>query len=214
VAVIIDVFRAFTTAAFVMNNGAERILPVLTVGEGLRLKREHPEYVLMGEREGLKVEGFDYGNSPFLVKDVDFTGKTVIQTTSAGTKGVVSAMHADEVLLGSFVNAQATVDYIRKARPSVATLVAMGYNGTERREEDELCAGYMKARLENKTADFGKIREFLKTYKSATGYFLDPAKPQFPEEDFHCALDLNKFNFILKAGMGEDGRISVRKEPV
>ena len=85
-AVIIDVFRAFTTAAFVIANGAETILPVGDVDEALALRRSHPEWRVMGEVHGHKVPGFDYGNSPDEVSGVDFKGRTVIQRTSSGVR--------------------------------------------------------------------------------------------------------------------------------
>ncbi|MFH1180115.1 MAG: 2-phosphosulfolactate phosphatase, partial [Candidatus Bathyarchaeota archaeon] len=99
-AVVIDVFRAFTTDAYVMANGAERVYPVATVEEAFELKQQHHDWVLMGERDGKQVPGFDYGNSPYDVKDVDFSGLSVIQTTSAGTQGLFNAYGADEILPG------------------------------------------------------------------------------------------------------------------
>ena len=138
--VVIDVFRAFTTAAFVMNNGAEKIIPVGKLEEAFGLKKKHPNYILMGERNNLKVEGFDYGTSPFEIKNINFTGKTVIMTTHSGTQGIVNAKNADEILLGSSVNIQATIDYKKKLKQEIVTLVAMGAGGTKERDEDELCA--------------------------------------------------------------------------
>ena len=112
--VVIDVFRAFTTAAFVMANGAKCIHPVGTLKEVFNLKRLHPDWILIGERGGKKVPGFDYGNSPYEVSSVDFTGRTVVQTTSAGTQGIVNAVDAEEIVLGSFVMADSIVEYIKK----------------------------------------------------------------------------------------------------
>ena len=100
--VIIDVFRAFSTACYVVRNGAREIIPVGDVQIAYRLKEENSDCVLMGERQGEKLPGFDYGNSPTEIEDVDFSGKTVIQTTSAGTQGFANAMDADELVSGSF----------------------------------------------------------------------------------------------------------------
>jgi 2-phosphosulfolactate phosphatase len=116
--VIIDVFRAFTTAAFVIANGAETIIPVGTIEEAFELRRCNPGWLIMGEVHGHKVQGFDYGNSPDEVSQVDFTGKTVIQRTSSGVQGILTASGADEVLLGSFVTAEATIDYIMRKKAS------------------------------------------------------------------------------------------------
>ncbi|MFB0543555.1 MAG: 2-phosphosulfolactate phosphatase [Candidatus Bathyarchaeia archaeon] len=195
-AVIIDVFRAFTTAAYVMENGAERIIPVGSLEEAFKLKRLHPDWVLMGERGGRRAEGFDYGNSPFEVRTVDFTGKVVIQTTEAGTQGVVNAREAEGILLGSFVTAGAIIKYIRRVQPEVVSLVAMGSRGVEPSEEDELCAEYIEDHLEGRVPDFEEIRRRIWGSPSGAKFF-DLSQPQFREEDFHLALELDRFDFLL-----------------
>ena len=201
-AVIIDVFRAFTTAAYVMANGAERIIPVGTVEEAFELRRLHPEWVLIGERRGIKVEGFDYGNSPHEVGQADFSGRTVVQTTGAGTQGVVNAEEAEAILLGSFVIAGALVRYIEEAQPGVVSLVAMGSVGVEPSEEDESCAAYIEGCLRGSPPDFGEIRSRIMASPSGAKFF-DPSQPQFREEDFHLALELDRFDFVLRVERGE-----------
>lgn len=196
-AVIIDVFRAFTTAAYVMANGAECIIPVGSLEEAFKLKRLHPDWVLMGEREGKHIEGFDFGNSPFEVKDVDFTGKAVIQTTGAGTQGIVNAMGTDEILLGSFVMADAIIKYIRRTQPQRVSLVAIGSRGVEISEEDELCASYIEEALKGKMLDFNEIKQCIRESPSGAKFF-DPSQPQFHEEDFQMALELSRFDFALR----------------
>ena len=196
-AVIIDVFRAFTTAAYVMANGAECIIPVGSLKEAFRLRREHMDWVLMGERGGRRVEGFDYGNSPHEVNLADFTGRTVIQTTGAGTQGVVSATGADTVLLGSFVMAEAIVKYIQRADPEVVSLVAMGSVGVKPSEEDESCAAYIEGRLRGEHPDFEEMKRRIRASPSGSKFF-DPSQPQFREEDFRFALELDRFDFALK----------------
>ncbi len=210
-AVIIDVLRAFTTAAYIMANGAERIIPVASLEEAFELKRLHPEWVLMGERDGRKVEGFDFGNSPYEVRDVDFTGRTVIQTTSAGTQGVVNAREAEEVVLGSFVTAGAIVKHIQRVQPEVVSLVAMGSRGIEPAEEDELCAEYIEECLKGGTPDFKEIKERIRDSPSGAKFF-DPSYPEFREEDFHLALELDRFDFILKT-IRDDGVYIIKEWP-
>jgi len=210
-AVIIDVLRAFTTAAYVMANGAERIIPVASLEEAFELKRLHPEWVLMGERDGRKVEGFDFGNSPYEVRDVDFTGRTVIQTTSAGTQGVVNAREAEEVVLGSFVTAGAIVKHIQRVQPEVVSLVAMGSRGIEPAEEDELCAEYIERCLSGRAPDFKEIKERIRDSPSGAKFF-DPSYPEFREEDFHLALELDRFDFILKT-IRDDGVYIIKEWP-
>lgn len=195
--VIIDVFRAFTTDAFVMANGAETIHPVLTVEEAQELRRLHPDWLLMGEREGIKVEGFDHGNSPHEIRDVDFTGRTLIQTTGSGTRGIVNAAGADEIILGSFVMAGAIVDYIKEVDPDVVSLVAMGWNGNYPAIEDELCAEYLEGRLKGLHPNFSEMRGRIRADPQGAKFF-DSNKEQFHEGDFHAAMDLNRFDFVLK----------------
>ena len=196
-AVVIDVFRAFTTAAYVMANGAERIIPVGSLEEAFRLKREHPYWVLIGERGGKRVEGFDYGNSPHEASLADFSGRTVIQTTGAGTQGVVRAAGADAILLGSFVMAGAIVRYIQRAEPEVVSLVAMGSAGVESSEEDESCAAYIEGLLRGEMPDFEEMKRRIRASPSGSKFF-DPSQPHFREEDFRLALELNRFDFVLK----------------
>jgi len=100
--VIIDVFRAFSTACYVFGNGAKKIIPLGDIDIAHKLKKENPNFLLIGERFGKKPEGFDYGNSPTQIENVDFTDKTIIQTTSAGTQGIANATNADEIITGGF----------------------------------------------------------------------------------------------------------------
>ncbi len=201
-AVIIDVFRAFTTAAHVMANGAERIIPVLTLEESFRLKERHPDWLQIGEEGGIMVKGFDYGNSPYDASLADFAGRTVIQRTGAGTNGVVNARGAEERILGSFVMAEAIVRYIKKKDPDVVSLVAMGNVGVEPNEEDESCAEYIEGRLRGEKPDFNEMRRRIRATPSGAKFF-DPARPQFREEDFHLALELDRFRFVLRVEAAE-----------
>ena len=80
-AVIIDVFRAFSLECYMMAGGAERVLPVGAKETACRLKEEHPDYLLAGERHGAILPGFDMGNSPAQAEKMDLEGKTIIHTT-------------------------------------------------------------------------------------------------------------------------------------
>ena len=200
--VVIDVFRAFTTAAYVMANGAERIHPVGSLEEAFRLRELHPDWVLMGEREGKKVPGFDYGNSPYEVSGVDFTGRTVVQTTSAGTQGIVNAVGAEEILLGSFVMADAIVEYIKRKNSETVSLVAMGWGGRVKSPEDESLAEYIEKRLSGLEPDFASMKQRIREHPQGAKFF-DPEQPEFVEGDFHCAMDLNRFGFCLRVVPGD-----------
>jgi phosphosulfolactate phosphohydrolase-like enzyme len=81
--------------------------------QALAMKRRDPSLFLTGEIGGRPISGFDAGNSPSAIEGLDLCGRRVVQRTSSGTQGVVAAENADEILLGSFVIAEATVRYLR-----------------------------------------------------------------------------------------------------
>jgi 2-phosphosulfolactate phosphatase len=201
-AVVIDVFRAFTTAAYVINNGAEKIIPVGTVDEAFKIKRTSHGVVLMGERDGKQVSGFDFGNSPYEVRNVDFSGLTVVQTTSAGTRGLVAASGADIILSGSFVMADAIVEYIKKAPPEVVSLVAMGWGGKVKSTEDEFLAEYIETKLRGGEPDFEAMKARIRENPEGAKFF-DKTQKTFVEGDFHAAMELNRFDFCLKLVPGD-----------
>jgi 2-phosphosulfolactate phosphatase len=208
--VIIDVFRAFSTACYIMNNGAEKIIPVSETIKAFRLKKKNPEFILLGEEFEKKIPGFEYGNSPSHILNTDFAGMTIVQRTSSGTLGIVSAVKADEIITGSFVNAGAIIRYILKQKPENLSLVCMGYAALRPIEEDTLCAEYIVKTLNGKTVDFQKI---MKTIKNTSAKrFYDPANASFsPPEDVDLCLDLSRFNFILKAEKSSSDLISLKR---
>ena len=111
---IVDVFRAFTTAAFCFAAGAREIVLVRDHEEALAMKREDPSVFLTGEIGGRPIPGFDAGNSPSVIEKLDLSRRRVVQRTSSGTQGVAAATKAAEILLGSLVIASATARYLAK----------------------------------------------------------------------------------------------------
>ena len=132
-AVVIDVFRAFSVAAYAFDAGAARVLPVAGIEEAQALGRRHPGAVLAGERHARKLPGFDIGNSPTQLRALDMRGRVLVHTTHAGTQGLVNATGADEVLTGAFVNISAVCRYLRGRAPAQVSLVRMGHEARERR---------------------------------------------------------------------------------
>ncbi len=208
--VVIDVFRAFSTACYVFHNRAERIHPVGSIETAFQLKELHPDWLLMGEKDEQTIPGFHYGNSPTFIKDIDFTGKTVIQRTSAGTQGLVNATGADILLAGSFVNAGALVKYIRKANPEYLSLVCMGYSANYPIEEDTFCAEYIRNELEGKANEINKMKETIR--KTSAQRFFAPENQHFsPSTDFDLCLDLDRFDFVLKVEENEDKLLTMNR---
>ena len=208
--IIIDVFRAFTTAAIAFDRGAKEIVLFADPNDALDLYRKGVGDYLMGEVSGKKPDGFHFGNSPHEISDVDMTGKTLIQSTRAGTVGVEAATNAAEVFLGSFVVAQATVDAIRKESPSLVSIIAMGDQGVVRADEDEQCGIYLRNIMEERKPDFNAVKSLIMT-GGATQKFFDPEQPQYHPEDVTLALQADRYSFAMKISR-EDGLLVARKQ--
>lgn len=209
-AVIIDVFRAFSTACYIADKKPALIIPVSTVEEALDLRAEFDESVVIGEVQGKQVTGFDFGNSPTHIQDFNFEGKTVIHRSSSGTQGLVFSQKADEVITGSFVNAKAIVKYIRKKNPENVSLVCMGWACEYESEEDTFCAEYIKSLLQKKPYPVNQKIERLKG-TDGKRFFLPENQDSEPEEDFYLSTTLNKFDFILKVKPFTEGLIQLEK---
>ena len=195
--VIIDVFRAFSTACYAFGSNIQRIYPVGNLEKAYQMKQQNPEFILVGERNEQKPEGFDFGNSPSQLLKGDLDGKIMVHTTSSGTQGIANATNASEILTGSFVNAQAIINYIRKQNPAEVSLVCMGYSCKYPTDEDTLLAVYIKNELEEIPNDFQAMVEQIK--KGDGVRFFAPEKQEWaPAEDFDLCLSLNRFDFVLK----------------
>jgi 2-phosphosulfolactate phosphatase len=165
--VIIDVFRASNTIIACLGQGAEQIIPVGSLERAYQLKFSHPDHLLAGERKSLPPEGFDFGNTPAYASSLDLRGKKIIFTTSAGTQGIVSATGAEEIVVGSFANAGAVIRYIQNKNPDILTLAAMGFESSEKAEEDEQCALYLKKILIGDNPDFTTMEKTIRQSKGA-----------------------------------------------
>lgn len=209
-AVVIDVFRAFSTACYIYANGAEDMISIDDVEIARELKKGNPGYILVGERDGNILPGFDFGNSPLQVKNADFSGRTIVFTTSLGTRGIAAAQSADIIITGSFVNASAVNRYIKKSGQEVVTLISTGMIERSILDEDTLCAQYIQDALMGRPDSFGQIYNNLKTSAFAA-HFFDKTVISHPEEDFDLCLDLDRFSFILKSKEDEHGLIHLEK---
>lgn len=210
VTVVIDVFRAFSVACYAYARGAKRVIPVAELEAALALKREHPEYLTIGERGGRKVDGFDFGNSPTEISEVDVRGRTIVHTTSAGTQGLTNASRSDVVLTGSLVNAAAICAYIQSLKPARVSIVRMGKEAKERSAEDDLCAEVLRGRLSGEGFDVSTVRERLRDSPAAQKFF-DPAATWAPEGDFDLCTDVDRFGFVLRLSNGGPGSAWLEK---
>ena len=210
--IIIDVFRAFTTAAVAFSRGASKIVLVAEVDEALALRDRGVGEICMGEVDGKRPPGFDFGNSPHELSGADVSGKTLIQSTRAGTVGVSAAANADVIYGGSLVLAESTVKAIRRDAPELVTIVAMGAEGRERTDEDEQCALYLRNLFLGRTPDHAAVRSLVLAGQEAQKYG-DPQRPHFPAEDRDMALRIDSVPFAVKITR-DDGLLVARKHPV
>ena len=141
--VIIDILRATSTICAALDNGANSITPVISVEEALSY--QSGPYLVAGERNGEKAEGFDFGNSPLEYSPEVITGKDIVLTTTNGTKCIHAAKDAEEILIGSFFNLSTVVQHLVSSNQSVVLFCA-GWKD-QVNLEDTLYAGYIAKAL-------------------------------------------------------------------
>lgn len=208
--VIIDVFRAFSLETYLYDMGAELIRPIGTIEEAFKLKETTPNSLLFGERNGIKVEGFDFGNSPSSVNSEIVKGKTILHTTSAGTQGVVNATNATQILAGSLVNARAIAEYIIETQPEVVSIVSMGWNAEEETPEDELCAEYIKSILDGEELTNMDERVAALRLDGGEHFFNPDTQENFPEGDFWMCIKYDLLPYVLEITKDELGFVTKR----
>lgn len=208
--VIIDVFRAFSLECYLFDMGAAEIRPIGSIEDALAWREKDPDCILIGERGGAKVDGFDFGNSPSTVDPARIKNSRVIHTTSAGTQGVVNAVHADEIISGSLVNASAIAEYIKQVNPAKVSLVCMGNAGVRIAKEDEICAEYIKSLLLG--YEIPDLEERIKDlqYDGGDHFFATDRQHIYPEKDFWMCIEKDKFDFVIRIEKDEMGFVSRR----
>lgn len=153
VCVVFDILRATTTMITALANGAEAIIPVAEISEALTLRQRNPGVLLAGERHGMRIRAdltgsidFDLGNSPREFTAERVAGKTIVMTTTNGTRALRACSGARVVLVSSFLNLRATTNWIREKNPPHLILVCSG-TLEEPALEDVLAAGALCEKL-------------------------------------------------------------------
>ncbi len=195
IVVVVDVLRAFSTAAYAFSCGAREIILVSSVEEALALREQIPNSKAMGEVGGLAPEGFDFGNSPTFIAREDLSGITLIQRTGAGTQGAVRSQNAEVMLASSFVVANATVTLINNLRASEVTFVVTGktFSGGD---EDLACAEYLEELLKGNSPDTKPFIKRVFDSRDALQH-LDPREIAFPRSDLDYCTQIDKFDFAM-----------------
>src|SRR5690606_8668381 len=143
-AVVIDIFRASSSMCYGLANGARAIIPVAEIDECLAYKDKG--YLLAAERDGAVVAGFDFGTSPFSYTAEKVAGKTVVLTTTNGTRAIQQCKNAKTVAIGSFLNIGALTHWLKNQDGNVL-LVCAGWKN-HMCLEDTVFAGAVVNRLQ------------------------------------------------------------------
>jgi 2-phosphosulfolactate phosphatase len=164
--VMIDVLRATTTITWALANGAREVIPFAEIDEAqaaaARLPRD--QCLLGGERGGMPIAGFDLGNSPREYTPERVRGKTILFTTTNGTRALWHCREAHEVLLGAFVNLSDVVD--RLAHEQRVSLLCAGTE-EELTREDALLAGCIVDRLVTESSPTRELNDQAKIARDA-----------------------------------------------
>ena len=194
--IVIDVLRAFSTAAYAFAAGAEGIYLVSTVEEAFIWNEKINHSMIMGEVDGLPVDGFDFGNSPPQFDGINLKGNHLIQRTTSGTQGAVRSQQANILLAAGFCNIGATAEYIKRLLPPEVTFVITGLRPGGWGEEDQACADFIEAKLSRNEVD---PEPYLQRVRDSTPgrFFLDPELPNYPLKDLEYCLAINKFDFLM-----------------
>ena len=208
--VIVDVFRAFTTAAVALSRGAAKIILVAEPDEALVMRDNGLGDVCVGEVNGIRPKGFDFGNSPYEMTQADLDGKIIIQSTRAGAVGATAASGASAIYGASLVTAKATANALLRDNPPLVTIVAMGWNARIRTDEDELCALYLRNLLQRRQPDPDAVRRLVLASEEVPKFY-DPTQPHFHPQDCEIAVDVDRFDFAITI-QKENGLLLARRK--
>lgn len=195
VAVVIDMLRATSVITTAMANGAKKVIPVVSVEKAFEKAEEFKlngeEVLLSGERNALKIDGFDFSNSPLEFKKEIVEGKNIIMTTTNGTRALNLCSKADKVIVASILNGKAVAQYLKDEEKEIV-FVNSGTNG-EFSSDDFICAGYIISELE-KLCNI-ELNDIAKTAK----YIYDN------NEDITSFIkDARHYKILTDLGLSED----------
>jgi len=212
VAVVIDVFRAFTTACYILENlPASYMFTNKSAVVSQYVSKPHDPF-LIGKAERGATLKYDIPNSPTRVKEFDLKSRNVLHRTEGGASGILMSKGADLILAASLANANATVRYLSKLQNPIVTLLPMGHEGNTPSLEDDICAQYIEAQLKGKTFDLSQYHSALR--EGSGKYFFSEDQWQYPNQDFDLCLDVGRFNFAILADVHDEYAILKRLDNI
>jgi 2-phosphosulfolactate phosphatase len=221
--IVFDILRATSTFVTALQNGAKAVIPVSDIPEALALRKKHPDILLAGERDGVKIRAkqsggvdFDFGNSPREFIPSAVAGKTIVSTTTNGTLALRDCASGKVVLAAAFLNLAATAAYLKSKKFTNVLLVCAG-TGEGVAMEDVLAAGAMAELLAGDESDATKTaRQTWLQLNAGLEHAIAGSKngqrliaiPALREDVAFCA----QRNVVeLVAVMGADGKLERAK---
>ncbi|GGB31510.1 2-phosphosulfolactate phosphatase [Virgibacillus dakarensis] len=199
ITIVIDVIRAFTVAHYAFLQGVHCIFLADSIEQALQIKKENPDFLLAGEVDGLAIEGFDLDNSPSHIKQLNLTGKTLVQKTTNGVRAALNCLASKHVFVTGFSNAKQTAAFIREKMAAVngkmIHIIASHPSG----DDDLACAEYIKSMLEGSSnlISAQEVKERIK-HSHVAEKFFDEENPVFLREDINNCLKEINTDFVMK----------------
>lgn len=198
--VLVDIFRSTSTMPIILARGVPRIIPTSSIKDAKRLKSENPEYVVVGERYGMKVPGFHMNNSPDDALNYDFRERTVVFTSTNGTLVLKRIAPSGKVYIGSFINFHATVQKLQNL-DRVDIVVSNRPDGPA--DEDYIFAEFLKLELQGESPEFSDYADRIRNSKGSRRLKLMGAR-----RDIESSL---KLDYCPKA-VSYDGEYIITEE--
>lgn len=147
IVIVIDVLRASSTIITALKNGAKEVIPVEDMAAAGKIAQylDSTRYLLCGEKDGVIIEGYHLGNSPYEYKEEVVKGKTLILTTTNGTKAITRSQYAKKIVVAGFLNIDTVIESVKASKDDIVVVCA-GWK-TRISLEDQLCAGYIISKL-------------------------------------------------------------------
>ncbi|MCO5167712.1 MAG: 2-phosphosulfolactate phosphatase [Planctomycetes bacterium] len=207
--VVVDVLRAFTTAAVALDAGARELVLFEGVDEALRARRREPEAFLMGEEKGAPPPGFEHGNSPAWLPRDRVRGRRVLQRTGAGTRCAVAALgseRASRVFAASLVVAGATARAAAGAAAAGGLVTLVESGGAP--EGDDAVADLLEALLRGEPPRVEQVTSRVRGCRAAGQ--LDGRRACSPPEDLEACLAVDRFDFAIEVVRAGDEVVARR----
>ncbi|WP_346870069.1 2-phosphosulfolactate phosphatase [Clostridium sp. UBA5119] len=202
IVVVIDVLRATSVMVTALNNGCDKIIPVKEIEEAIDIaSKDRNKYLLGGERGGIKIDKFDFSNSPLdYIEDI-VKGKSLIMTTTNGTRAIKNSEEAEKIFIGALINGRVVAEKLAKLNKDV-TFVNAGTDG-EFSMDDFIASGYIINCLRDIMKNHFTLTDIAKT--SEYVYINNPSIISFVKDALHYKRMKDfKYNEDLRYCLSKD----------